>query len=65
VQWGWLRIWGSMVGFPSLPPDGDDRGGWGFGGCVLKEGYRVGLDIDWEYPKGEERFLLSRAIYVC
>lgn len=31
----------------------------GVGGCVLKEGRRVGLDIDWEYPKGEERFLFD------
>lgn len=27
---------------------------------MLKEGYRVGLDIDWEYPKGEQRFLFDK-----
>lgn len=34
------------------------------GGCVLKEGPCVGLDIDWEYPKGKEGFKLPRARYI-
>lgn len=38
--------------------------GVGLGVCVLKEGPRVGLDIDWEYPKGKERFKSPRARYI-